>query len=176
MTNTPPADPPPYQQPYQPYQPPASGQGYPPPPGPAGAPGPAGPPPVTGPTTGQEPATDSASAPYPGSDPAGSSGDKHERPVGFDPKGRVKRGRVSAAWVGLIGTAIFLILLIIFIAQNLKKATIHFLGFSGHFPIGLTVLIAAVVGLLLVAIPGTIRIFQLRRALKINTPKEERVT
>lgn len=97
-----------------------------------------------------------------------------QRPVGFDQRGRVKRGRVSALWIGLIAAAIFLILLIIFIAQNLKNATIHFLGASGSFPIGLTILIAAIVGLLLVAIPGSIRILQLRRALKINTPKDQR--
>ncbi len=170
MTIPPPPNPPPYEPQFNP--PPAQGQAFtPPPPLPAGPPGPPGPLGAPAPVAFPPPTAD----PTTGSTEAGGT-DQHDRPVGFDQKGRVKRGRVSAAWVGLIGAAIFLILLIIFIAQNLKKTTIHFLGLSGHFPIGLTVLIAAVVGLLLVAIPGTIRIFQLRRALKINTPKDQRLT
>jgi uncharacterized integral membrane protein len=34
-------------------------------------------------------------------------------------------------WVGLITAAVFLILLVVFIAQNTAKASIHFLGFKG---------------------------------------------
>ncbi len=94
--------------------------------------------------------------------------------AGFDDRGQVRRGRVSVLWVGLIAVAVVLIVLIIFIAQNLTKVTIHFLGLSGHFPIGLIALIAAIVGLLVAAVPGSIRIMQLRKALKINTPPERR--
>ncbi len=86
------------------------------------------------------------------------------------------RRRVGAVWVGLIAVAVFMILLVIFIAQNLTKASIHFLGFNGHLSLGLIVLIAAVIGLLIAAVPGTIRILQLRRALKRNTPRSQRVT
>ncbi|WP_375474870.1 lipopolysaccharide assembly LapA domain-containing protein [uncultured Jatrophihabitans sp.] len=97
-----------------------------------------------------------------------------EPAAGFDDKGRVRRGRVSAAWVATIATAVVLILLIIFIAQNSRQATIHYLGGSGSLSLGLIILIAAVFGVLLAAIPGSIRIFQLRRALKRNTPKDQR--
>jgi len=65
---------------------------------------------------------------------------------------------------------VFLILLVIFIAQNLTRVSIHFLGFSGHLSLGLLVLIAAIAGLLIAALPGSIRILQLRRALKRNAP------
>jgi uncharacterized integral membrane protein len=115
-----------------------------------------------------------AGSAQPPSDTPSESADR-PRPVGFDPKGHVKRGRVSAVWVGLIAAAVVLILLIIFIAQNQDRAAIHFLGFSGHMAVGLTILIAAIVGLLLAAIPGSIRILQLRHALKTNTPKDQRV-
>jgi len=37
--------------------------------------------------------------------------------AGFDTKGRVHRTRISGAWVGLITAAVFLILLVVFIAQ-----------------------------------------------------------
>lgn len=89
---------------------------------------------------------------------------------GFDEHGRVKTGRVSATWVGLIGTAVFLILLIIFIAQNSHKVSLHFFGWHGQFSLALTILLAAVIGVLLVAIPGSLRILQLRRALRQNGP------
>lgn len=87
---------------------------------------------------------------------------------GIDAKGRVRRSRVSGVWIGLVTAAVFLILLVIFIAQNLTKVTIHFLGFSGELSIGLTILISAVFGVIIAAIPGSIRILQLRRALKQN--------
>lgn len=169
----PPYEPPPgepgrYEQPGAYAQPGGSGQPDFRKPVPSERPAPQGPPESLGTPSGDT----VSSAP---SGPPDADGAAEHRPAGFDPKGRVKRGRVSAVWVGLIAAAIVLILLIVFIAQNLKNASIHFLGWSGKFPIGLTVLIAAVIGLLVVAIPGSIRIFQLRRALKINTPKDQRI-
>ncbi|MGX7677768.1 lipopolysaccharide assembly protein LapA domain-containing protein [Jatrophihabitans sp. DSM 45814] len=89
---------------------------------------------------------------------------------GFDQKGRVRRTRVSGLWIGLIATALFLILLIIFVAQNSRKVSIHFFGWHGQFSLALTILLAAVIGVLLVAIPGSVRILQLRRALRKNVP------
>jgi uncharacterized integral membrane protein len=89
---------------------------------------------------------------------------------GFDRKGHVRRTRVSGVWIGLIGGALFLILLVIFIAQNSRKVSIHFFGWHGNFSLALTILVSAVVGVLVVALPGTVRIFQLRRALRKNVP------
>lgn len=89
---------------------------------------------------------------------------------GFDNRGHVRRTRVSGVWIGLITAAVVLIVLVIFIAQNTNKASIHFLGFNGRLSIGLMILIAAIFGLLIAAVPGTIRIVQLRRALKLNAP------
>ena len=117
--------------------------------------------------------------PPPGADaPAGdASTDAQQtpRPAGFDDRGKVRRGAFSALWVGLVAVAVVLILLIIFIAQNLDRVTIHFLGFSGSLPVGLVALISAVIGVLIAAIPGSVRILQLRKALKANTPKEQRL-
>ncbi len=95
-------------------------------------------------------------------------------PPGFDERGRVRSGRVSGAWVGLIATAFFLILLIIFIAQNSRRVTLHFFGWDGRFSLALTILLSAVIGVLLVAIPGSLRILQLRRALRKNGPAARR--
>ena len=89
---------------------------------------------------------------------------------GFDEHGRVKTSRTGGIWVGLIGTAVFLILLIIFIAQNSRRVSLHFFGWHGQFSLALTILLSAVIGILVVAIPGTVRILQLRRALRKNGP------
>jgi uncharacterized integral membrane protein len=85
---------------------------------------------------------------------------------GLDSHGRVKGTRFSALWVGLIVAAILLIALLVFIAQNLRRVTIHFLGFHGQISLAIALVLSAVIGLLLIAIPGTARILQLRRALK----------
>ena len=75
---------------------------------------------------------------------------------------------MSAVWTGVIVAAVLLIALIVFIAQNSRQVAIHFLGFAGHISLGLALLIASVGSVLLVAIPGTLRIVQLRRALRKN--------
>jgi hypothetical protein len=51
---------------------------------------------------------------------------------GLDGRGRVRRTRISGVWIGLVAAGVFLILLIIFIAQNLNDAPIHFLGLNGQ--------------------------------------------
>ena len=89
-------------------------------------------------------------------------------PEGLTSRGRVKTTRTSATWVGLIISALLMIVLLIFIAQNSKSVTIQFLGFSGQISLAIALLLAAVGGVVLLAIPGTARIVQLRRALKNN--------
>lgn len=88
--------------------------------------------------------------------------------AGFDSRGKVRRTRAGAWWTGLITAAILAIALLVFIAQNSQKATIHFLGFSGQVSLAVALLSAAAGAVLLVGIPGAIRIAQLRRALKKN--------
>ena len=51
-----------------------------------------------------------------------------------------------------------LIFLLVFILQNQISVTIRFLGFAGAVPVGVALLLAAIAGLLLVAIPGGVRI------------------
>jgi uncharacterized integral membrane protein len=61
---------------------------------------------------------------------------------------------------------VVLILLLVFVLQNSRTVAIHFLGLSGHLSLAVALLLAAVLGVLLVAIPGTARIIQLRRSVK----------
>jgi len=127
---------------------------------------------ATGPAYGSDPATmadrEPLAAPAAGAvDPVEPA--THPAP-GFNERGHVQATKVSGVWIGLIATALFVILLIIFIAQNSRRVTIHFFGWHGQFSLALTILLAAVLGVLLVAVPGSLRIVQLRRALRKNVP------
>lgn len=79
---------------------------------------------------------------------------------------KVGRTRMGGLWAGLILSALVLIFLLIFILQNGAPVDISFLGWTGTLPTGVALLLAAVAGLLLVAIPGSARILQLRRAAR----------
>ena len=76
------------------------------------------------------------------------------------------RSRSGILWTGLVLSALVLLLLLIFILQNSAPVQVNFLFASGTLPTGVALLLAAIAGLLLVAIPGGLRILQLRRAAR----------
>ncbi len=99
----------------------------------------------------------------------------YRNPLGLDvtktdqPSGRlggtgskVPRSRMGGVWVALVVAAVVFLLLLIFILQNGQRAQVSFFGAHGHLPMGVALLLAAVFGVLLVALPGTVRIIQLR--------------
>jgi uncharacterized integral membrane protein len=90
----------------------------------------------------------------------GAANRRHGRGSGTG--GKVPRSRVGGVWVALVVAAVVFLLLLIFILQNGQRAQVSFLGAHGHLPIGVALLLAAVFGVLLVALPGTVRIIQLR--------------
>jgi uncharacterized integral membrane protein len=75
---------------------------------------------------------------------------------------KVPRSRMGGAWVALLTAAFVLLLLLVFILQNGQRAEVSFFGAHGHLPMGVALLLAAIFGVLLVALPGTARIIQLR--------------
>ncbi len=81
-----------------------------------------------------------------------------------------QRTRVGGWWAGLVLSAVVGVLLLVFILQNTEPVQITFLWMSGSLPTGVAVLFAAIAGILLVAIPGTARILQLRRAARRGGP------
>jgi uncharacterized integral membrane protein len=85
-------------------------------------------------------------------------------PVAADapPQHVVRRTRVGGVWVASALFAVVLLLLLIFILENGQRANISFFGAHGHLPLGVALLLGAVLGVLLVVIPGTGRIIQLR--------------
>jgi uncharacterized integral membrane protein len=78
----------------------------------------------------------------------------------------VRRSRSGGLWVGLILSALVLLFLLVFILQNGAPVQISFFALEGSLPVGVALLLAAIAGILLVAIPGSVRILQLRRAAR----------
>jgi uncharacterized integral membrane protein len=72
--------------------------------------------------------------------------------------------RISAAWVATGVALVLLILLLIFILQNLQQVRLHYLGFSPKMPLGVAMLLAAVVGGVVVGVTGGLRVIQIHRS------------
>ncbi|QQQ80423.1 DUF1049 domain-containing protein [Saccharothrix sp. 6-C] len=87
-----------------------------------------------------------------------------ERPA--EPRVKLRPTRISGTWVAVLASIVVLIVLLVFILQNLADATIHFLGAAGTLPLGVALLFAAIAGAILVALVGAARIMQLRRQAK----------
>jgi lipopolysaccharide assembly protein A len=82
------------------------------------------------------------------------------------PQHVIKRTRTGGVWVASVLFALVLVLLLIFILENGQRASISYFGAHGHLPLGVALLFAAVLGVLVVVIPGTGRIVQLRIAAR----------
>jgi uncharacterized integral membrane protein len=78
------------------------------------------------------------------------------------PQHVVKRTRMGGLWLASAAFAVVLLLLLIFILENGKSVDVAYFGAHGHLPLGVALLLAAVLGILMVVIPGTARIVQLR--------------
>jgi lipopolysaccharide assembly protein A len=76
------------------------------------------------------------------------------------------RTRTGRAFNLLVAGAIVLILLLVFILENTQSVKISYFGASGHLPLGVALLLAAIGGALIVGIVGAARIVQLRRHVK----------
>ena len=82
------------------------------------------------------------------------------------PKRHVERTRISATYKGLLVGVVVLVLLLVFVVENTQRVKINYFGASGHVPLGVAFLVAAVAGAILVAVIGTARIMQLRRRIR----------
>lgn len=83
-------------------------------------------------------------------------------PAAPDP---LRRSLTSTIWIGVIVFALVLVLLLIFILQNTQPVEISFFALSGTVSLAVAMLLAAVAGVLLTAIAGSLRIWQLRRRM-----------
>lgn len=78
----------------------------------------------------------------------------------------VTRSKIGRIWIAAGVSAVFLAVVLVFILQNLQDVRIHLFTFSGNLPLGVALLLAAVLGALVVVSLGTARILQLRLAAR----------
>ena len=74
--------------------------------------------------------------------------------------------RTQGLWLAVLGFALVLLLLVVFLVQNAQKVQISFLGADGHLSLAVAMLASAVAGALLVGIAGAARNLQLRRVAR----------
>jgi uncharacterized integral membrane protein len=122
--------------------------------------------PVPAQETERSPEPAAQAEPGAGAQPA--SGTPPQAPAAphLPPQHKIRRTRLSGVWVGLVMAAIVLLLLLVFILENGQKADISYFGAHGHLPLGIALLLAALAGALLVLIPGSARIIQLRKTAR----------
>jgi uncharacterized integral membrane protein len=96
----------------------------------------------------QELSADSPSPPEKPAEPAPYPGEEHTR--------------LSGAWTALVIGILALVLILIFILQNLQSVEISFLVFHGHLPLAVALLFAVILGAIIVLAFGGARIAQLR--------------
>lgn len=77
-----------------------------------------------------------------------------------------KARHASGWWARMAVAAVVLIVLLVFIIENLGTVKIAFFGAHWELPLGVAILLAAVCGVLLVLVPSFGRILQLRRTLR----------
>lgn len=85
-------------------------------------------------------------------------------------QGAQRPTRISAAWIATIVVLVLLVLLLVFILQNLRRVPIHVFAWSPVMPLGVAMLLSAVVGGAVVGITGAARLVQLSRARKRHRP------
>jgi len=70
--------------------------------------------------------------------------------------------RASGVWAAVVTSLVVLVILIVFILENPRDVRVDFFGAHGSLPLGVALLLAAVIGGLVVVMFGTARILQLR--------------
>lgn len=76
------------------------------------------------------------------------------------------RTKTQGLWVAVLGFALVLLLLVVFLLQNGQKVEVSYLGATGHMSLAVAMLLSAVAGALLVGIAGAARNLQLRRTAR----------
>lgn len=91
------------------------------------------------------------------------AGHDHTDDAGHQAPGAVPKTRASTTWVALAGALLALIVVLVFILQNLRSVSVHFFTAEWRIPFGIDLLFAVILGGLIVLGAGSLRILQLRR-------------
>jgi lipopolysaccharide assembly protein A len=81
---------------------------------------------------------------------------------GLEPYPGERRTRLSGAWTALVVGIVALLLILLFILQNLQSVELSFIVFHGHLPLAVALLFAVILGAIIVLAFGAARITQLR--------------
>jgi len=76
--------------------------------------------------------------------------------------------RAGRLWVKVVPAAIVLAALLVFVFENLRSTKLTFFGASGRLPLAVALLAAAGAGGLCVFALGSVRILQLRKAIRAH--------
>ena len=126
----------------------------------AGVPRPPAEPPRPAPAESALPAAQRAAQPAVGTDPRL---DEHQ-----------KQGVTGGTWIALILGALILVMLLIFILQNNVPADFAYLGWTFTLPLGVAMLFAAIAGVLVMALFGSVRLIKLSH--RVRRLEKERET
>src|SRR3989442_9290608 len=80
---------------------------------------------------------------------------------------------LSGAWTTLVIGIVALVLILVFILQNLQSVDVYFLVFHWHLPLAVALLFAMVLGAVVVLAFGAGRILQLRMAMRARRHAEQ---
>lgn len=103
--------------------------------------------------------------------PTGDPGSASSEPTApatprLPPQHTIDRTRTGGLWVAAIAAAVVILLLLVFILQNGEQVEVALFGANPDLPLGVALLLAAVLGALVVALVGTARVVQLRHVAK----------
>jgi uncharacterized integral membrane protein len=73
-----------------------------------------------------------------------------------------RQTRLSGAWTALVVGIVILVVILVFILQNLQSVEVHFLFMQGQLPLAVALLFAMILGAVVVLAFGAGRILQLR--------------
>lgn len=86
-------------------------------------------------------------------------------PAGASPDG-IAHTKAAATWTGLVVGALVLVVLLVFVLQNLDAVPVDIFVWTFELPLGVGMLLAAIAGALVMALAGGVRILQIRRAAR----------
>lgn len=85
-----------------------------------------------------------------------------------------KQGITGGTWIALTFGALILIMLLIFILQNNVPADFAYLGWTFTLPLGIAMLFAAIAGILVMGLFGSVRLIQLsHRVRKLEKERQK---
>ena len=73
-----------------------------------------------------------------------------------------RRTRLSGAWTAIVVGIVALVIILVFILQNLQSVEVSFLPLHGRLPLAVALLFAMILGAVIVVAFGAARILQLR--------------